>query len=146
MLQLHTLRVSGYNLKLKDFKNNILLIHGVGIWLKWRENMSFSLKNCFRVKCIANSVCLHFSLKPLPKKKIHKNSFLFNMTSQKCKVCLTIRINKYIFAVVLEKQPFRNISKIKLRSETAIKMNFSISLFLTCGEIMWNIPLTECDF
>ena len=44
--------------------------------------------------------------------------------------------NKYIFAIVLEKQTFRNISGMKLSSKAAIKMHFSVSMFWTCGEII----------
>ena len=81
------------------------------------------------------------------------------MTLQKCKVCVcagTIRINNYIFAVVLEGQPFRNISKITLRSEAAIKIYFSISLFSLVEKLfkntfdgvqfLVNLPITLSNF
>ena len=62
--------------------------------------------------------------------KIHENSFLFNMKYHKIWVTNGIsEIN--IFAAALEKQLSRNISKIKLSSEAATKMHFSISLFYT---------------
>ena len=38
------------------------------------------------------------------------------------------------------------ISKIKLPSEAAIRMHFSISLFGTYREFLWKITVTECDF
>ena len=37
--------------------------------------------------------------------------------------------NEYIFAAAFEKQPCRNVPKINLSWEAAIKMHFSISLF-----------------
>ena len=51
-----------------------------------------------------------------------------------------------LFAAVFEKQPLRNILKIKLCPEAAILMRFSISFFCTFSEILQKIPLTECDF
>ena len=44
--------------------------------------------------------------------------------------------DKYIFAAVLEKQPFRKISEIKLTSEAAIRMHFSILMFSTYSEFL----------
>ena len=51
-----------------------------------------------------------------------------------------------MFAAAFEKQPCRNVSKINSSSEAAIKMHFSILLFFTCGEILWRIPVMECNF
>ena len=48
-----------------------------------------------------------------------------------------------MFAAAFEKQPCRNISKINSSSEAAIKMHFSISLFCTCGEILWKVHVME---
>ena len=50
------------------------------------------------------------------------------------------------FATVFEKQPFRKISEIKLSSEAAIKIHFSLSLFGIYSEILWKITVTECNF
>ena len=49
---------------------------------------------------------------------------------------MKLRIYKiYVFAAVFEKQPFRKISEIKLPSEVAIRMQFSILLFGTYREM-----------
>ena len=56
--------------------------------------------------------------------------------SKKCKICVTFSKTIYLYSC-LWKQPFRKISKIKLSSETAIKMHFSISLLCTYSEILW---------
>ena len=53
---------------------------------------------------------------------------------------------KYIFAAVFDKEPFRNIFKIKLSPEAAILMDFSKSLFCTYIEILRNITVMECNF
>ena len=80
---------------------------------------------------------LHFVPKPLLKKIIRTCSCLKWHQSKKCTICVKNFWNKYIFAAAFEKQPFRNISKINLYSEAAIKMHFSILLFCTCGEVLW---------
>ena len=50
-----------------------------------------------------------------------------------------------IFSAVFEKQPFRKISEIKLPSEAAIGLHFSILLLGTYSEILWKIIVRECD-
>ena len=61
-------------------------------------------------------------------------------------MCNLELLDKYIFAAIFEKQPFKKISKIKMSSEAAIRMHFSISLFCTYSEIFGKITVTECDF
>ena len=97
----------------------------------------FLTKILFWLKFRANSVYLHFVPKPLLKKIIRTCSSLKWHQSKKCTICVKNFWNKYIFAAAFEKQPFRNISKINLYSEAAIKMHFSILLFCTCGEVLW---------
>ena len=48
---------------------------------------------------------------------------------------INLTADKYMFAAVFEKHPFTKFSKIKLSSEAAIRMNFSVSLFSTYSEI-----------
>ena len=60
---------------------------------------------------------------------------------------LPLRISKMnVFAAAFEKQPYRNVFKRNSSAEAAIKMHFSISVFCTCGEILWKIPVMECNF
>ena len=50
---------------------------------------------------------------------------------------MKLRIYKiYVFAAVLEKQPFRKISEIKLPSKAAVRMHFSIALLGSDVEVL----------
>ena len=54
--------------------------------------------------------------------------------------------NMYIIALSCFLTHFYLAWKGTLRPEAAIKMHFSISLFCTCSEILWKIPMMECNF
>ena len=102
----------------------------------------FSLKFCFWTKFKANSVCLHFSPKPLLQKKIIKiRSSLTWRQSKKCKICVRISKTNLVCSCFWEaamQEYFQN--KIVLKSSHQDTF-FNIAV----PQLWWNSLKNSCD-